>query len=111
MTTQQRIERIKRRAKEDFSNGISLETVLSEALTAFAEEQEKWKPISSAPKDGTWVILATSEGIQCGYWGASWADSSSWIKYHHRSDQEPVLGRITHWQPLPPAPSTGEKPE
>jgi hypothetical protein len=64
-----------------------------------------WRPIESAPKDGTWVILATPVCVQSGYWGPSYFDySPMWLTYAHRSDYAPVHGEPTHWQPLPDPP-------
>ena len=61
-----------------------------------------WQPISTAPKDGRWVILHTPEGVQAGYWGPSYFDSlPMWVQYAHRSESEPVIGEPTHWMPLP----------
>lgn len=61
-----------------------------------------WRPIETAPKDGP--VLAYREG-----WGpfeAHWEwgddeDYQGWIATHADADVEP-----THWQPLPPPPST-----
>ncbi len=64
-----------------------------------------WRPISSAPKDGSKIILC---GHGPGYWNAvgqwvawaeEWRDSAS-ARY--------TLVSPTHWQPLLPAPPPAE---
>lgn len=69
-----------------------------------------WKPIESAPMDGTSLIIATSmdlvgEASYCGSDGWWWANSHGeyWadaVEVHH--------GQVTHWMPLP-APPTGDE--
>lgn len=67
-----------------------------------------WQPIETAPKDGTWVILFTPAGVQCGYWGGSYfGRDMAWLQYAHRSDYEEVEGVPTHWMPLPEPPTVG----
>jgi len=75
--------------------------------------KEKWQPIETAPKDGTWIALwSDGSKVQAGYWGPSYFGSDhKWIQYAHRSECEEVEPEPTHWQPLPepPAqPTTGE---
>lgn len=106
-STQQRIERIKRRAKEDFSNGISLETVLSEALTAFAEETKYLRLLFEAI-DWAAIELEHERLAEKEYSGVMTVREIDRLEYlqklvNLRADI------ISPW-PLPPAPST-EKPE
>ncbi len=70
---------------------------LFDALTAMTSELDEptgWRPIDSAPKDGT-AILGWCEpyGIRLLYWamGDYWSSSDS-------------IYEPTHWQPLPEAP-------
>jgi hypothetical protein len=66
-----------------------------------------WRPIAEAPRDGTWVLLATDEGVQAGYWGPSYfdvAESSKWLVWAHRSDCQEVDGTPTRFLPLPEPP-------
>lgn len=55
-----------------------------------------WRPIETAPKDGTWVILGDKERVVMGFWGSygTWDDG----------DFHDDLGEFTHWQPLPEPP-------
>lgn len=68
-----------------------------------------WRPIETAPKDGTWVILyAPAGGVQPGYWGPSYFDyDPMWLQYAHRSEAREVVGEPTHWMPLPNSPEDG----
>ena len=69
-----------------------------------------WKPIESAPTDGTFYLACDNEsrwvenfpdGHYAGTW--HWSDSrQQWRGHSHDDDRE-----ATHWMPIPPAP-TGE---
>lgn len=68
----------------------------------------EWQPIASAPKDGTAVLLWTTDiiganGRACvGRWGAyngAWWDVG----------MEYTLNHPTHWMPLPPSPSSSKE--
>jgi hypothetical protein len=58
-----------------------------------------WQPIETAPKDGTMILLCTPGGKAAG--GAFHARYKVWSWPY-------VMAEPTHWQPLPPAPITGE---
>jgi hypothetical protein len=64
---------------------------------------EAWLPISSAPKDGTSVLLWTARGVIEGYFEyGSWEQqvcSASYDMAHAYIECKP-----THWMPLPSAP-------
>lgn len=76
-----------------------------------------WRPISSAPKDGSTAIIG---GADCGTGEGFWSDGKEC--YGHRGgagwfwegDRSRLLiasnAHPTHWQPLPAAPKT-ETPE
>lgn len=62
-----------------------------------------WKPITTAPKDGTWVMLGIvgRNEVLLAYWhrllGEWWGQSGSsgeWKKWQ----------KATHWRPMPEAP-------
>lgn len=62
-----------------------------------------WRPIESAPKDGTRILLF-DVSPHVGYWRASRVANKdlypdSWVETGSRHRVDP-----THWQPLPPAP-------
>ena len=76
-----------------------------------------WVPIETAPKDGSYLLLweQYSEAPFVGYWsGGSWSVSHEHVDAEGGWDGANVVDAlsmpITHWMPLPPAPSTeGEK--
>jgi len=65
-----------------------------------------WQPIETAPKDGRWILAASTEYA---------AVKISW-NFHHKDwarhgdkDAEPVLHQPTHWLPLPAPPEDGNE--
>lgn len=76
-----------------------------------------WVPIETAPKDGSYLLLweQYSETPFVGYWsGGSWSVSHEHVDAEGGWDGANVVDAlsmpITHWMPLPPAPSTeGER--
>jgi Protein of unknown function (DUF551) len=61
-----------------------------------------WKPIETAPKDGTCVIVATETRIVGeAFFSRKWC----W------QDGDTMVAKPTHWMPLPAPPvQTGNKP-
>ena len=59
----------------------------------------EWQPISTAPKDGTSVLLFTVDGVMEGYFC-----HGSWQNYVRGGPAEYFP---THWQPLPTPPKEG----
>lgn len=61
---------------------------------------DDWQPIETAPRDGTWFLAYSPDGITLGvarWHGGGWADSSDPYDDCHE-------WRLTHWQPLPTPP-------
>ena len=76
-------------------------------LEKLADRLMQWRPIETAPKDGT-VIVATGynfgdESNERHYVITSWEDGS-WIECSEWNDAS-YLTYLTHWMPLPPAPA------
>ena len=82
-----------------------------------------WKPIDTAPRDGTNVILGWDFAgvwlVRNGWWddGCSACgdcpcdeDDIGWWSYRHSVTQELLNGydEPTHWLPLPKPPTVGE---
>lgn len=73
------------------------------------------KPIETAPKDGTEILLLINNGWEVGYWYQSEYDVNShyWdvsLSSYHGCGccaDKPPQDKVTHWLPLPP---TNEKP-
>lgn len=84
----------------------------AEAMRAYAAEAVRvaqgWRPIETAPKDGT-QILAWAPDFYPGFYGvAEWAEKQDWRP-------ETVAGwfwnyatRPTHWMPLPTPPQADQ---
>lgn len=83
---------------------------------ASALEQEGWRDISTAPKDGTVVLIARDMGAPWGfvrafgYW-VSHGGISGWVPTGAASNPPGVLGLAAPdcWMPLPPPPTGGGK--
>jgi|GEM_PF-1520679 len=68
--------------------------------TALTNADPKWRDISSAPKDGTRLLLLTEKyGASTGHF-----DEDLW-HIHSCLNQDAI---ITHWMPLPQPPKEGE---
>lgn len=70
-----------------------------------------WQPIETAPKNGTWILLAAKDdreenlAVQSGFWSIIY---DGWRDF--KNDNCAIGGfEPTHWMPLPPAP-TASKP-
>ena len=76
------------------------------ALSTAPAPPSPWREIASAPKDGTTILLAYSDG---GVVEGRYIDNTSkgypWAGFIARSmyPQKPGV-HVTHWMPLPPAP-------
>lgn len=85
---------------------IGLAALLREAIAALSrvEGAQGWRPIASAPKDGTRVLL----------YRPNWAEHTVVAWYHALGSEWAavngfdVAGEPTHWMPLPPAPPATE---
>lgn len=71
--------------------------------------EQAWKPIETAPKDASEVLVTDGQYI----WLARWRDGkgtgiygSGWDAGDTDSygDTIFIYGTLTHWQPLPPLP-------
>lgn len=65
---------------------------------------QPWRPIETAPKDGTWIMLVVGNGVRFGCYGpkesrhgVNYGDDWGWGRsWDNRFDTAP-----THWMPLP----------
>jgi hypothetical protein len=65
-----------------------------------------WQPISTAPKDGTRILVFQNGGRGIAWWqGTGGEPSHLWC--HHDGDFRAYCNP-THWMPLPPPPEQGE---
>lgn len=65
--------------------------------------EDEWRPIDTAPKDGTEVLGCWTRGeahTKLAY-GVIWWHDDSWVEY----DTDNRVSDPTHWRPLPVAPA------
>jgi hypothetical protein len=73
------------------------------------------QPIETAPKDGSWVLVATKHFATCARWADEvtdahsdgWPTVAAWVVYeaddaYYSAILEP--NEVTHWMPLPALP-------
>lgn len=104
----------------DFCMGYQSLTTFSrqaEAIAAWnrrAPVEGQWRPIESAPKDGTVVdLFARSAGFSAGPGRIPecWFSDGRWWRWDSQYGDDQCRSRVsnvTHWQPLPPPPGQGE---
>ncbi len=72
-----------------------------------------WRPIETAPRDGTMVIVARHMGDFGWILGrATWVGGNGFVSGWVSHGFDPVMGELglahpTHWQPLPEPPKEG----
>jgi hypothetical protein len=67
----------------------------------------QWKPIETAPKDGTEILVVDHHGeIQLVFWAKYWRHSYDWcIKGGEQEEgSDKTADNPTHWMPLPEPP-------
>jgi hypothetical protein len=67
-----------------------------------------WRPIETAPKDGTRLYLAHSQAAFDGWWEDDvWGDGTEggWVDGSADRYDEPVILHPTHWLPIPELPT------
>jgi len=95
------------RAKEPFTP----ENIASSAITAYLSAM--WKPIETAPKDGTRVLIE-DRGIYIAYWSERCAFEQfktmpGWQIFDCEDGWYSVAAEApTHWMPLPAPPAHSE---
>ena len=69
-----------------------------------AKKQNQWKPIDTAPKDGTYVLVYNNDGYvyDANYDGGKWRFASA--DQHGCGCCSGDYDRPTHWMPLPDKP-------
>ena len=101
----------------DLEGGIRDEEILAAAgeitrLRSLLKEAGEWRDISTAPKDGTEIIIAGDDWSSCASWGETKYHGSGWLDAcdiaHKDSYTARPLSGVTHWLPLPLPPSEDE---
>ena len=94
-----RIERLEDEAAH-FQTSAAESVVMSRAVLASLEAQQ-WRPIETAPKDGTLILVCTKEGaISMSRW-YSLTEKWLWTPFYHWQE-------LAYWMPLPAPPQHGE---
>jgi hypothetical protein len=68
---------------------------------------DRWQPIETAPRDGTWALFWQPANKQAGHPSARKTAvsvdqfSDEWPRARHQLPE----AKYTHWMPLPPAPT------
>lgn len=73
----------------------------------------EWQDISTAPKDGTVILVYANQGRMHNgihaarpHWsGRTGAYGHDWAHANYQDLGDHVSGYVTHWQPLPPPPN------
>lgn len=92
-----------------FEHDIDIELARAALAAALAHlpQGDGWRDIASAPKDGTDILLAAVIGgvwrQKVGWWEAM---DNAWVTAIMGSGRKAWLQNPTHWQPLPPSPSS-----
>jgi hypothetical protein len=92
------------RKSRDAAHIARLDPQTVSALLARLDKAEAgWQPISTAPKDGTYVMLgiAGQDGPCMGFWSER---TNAWDDGDYRS----YMTGFTHWRPLLPPPPSSE---
>lgn len=82
------------------ADGVSALLLEAAAEITRLREMVTWRPIETAPKDGT-EILVNTNAYECG------CVIAKWFKYNGREafrDWDADAHTPTHWLPLPPPP-------
>ena len=58
-----------------------------------------WQPIETAPKDGTFILVAVPGDVKTHIMLVWWVDGWCWDMTN-----TPIVGTPTHWMPLPASP-------
>lgn len=78
------------------------------------ETAPAWRPIETAPKDGTLIVLGARNGVWLGkylpLYGSGYRPENPWssmlLNHDHMAER---YTRPTHWMPLPPSPSSADE--
>lgn len=110
-------EMIDAAAKAFWSDGITYKTERRQSVRAMLEAAlaAAWRPIETAPKDGTEIILTNGLWVAVGWYSHSpflWRDAQAgaWVDSDPRDGGGALSGvnAPTHWMPLPQPPSHKE---
>lgn len=78
----------------------------ADRIEAALQDREGWRPIETAPKDGSYILVTNGEPDGC--FVVCWYDEG-WCYEVHRHDGAVHMNTATHWMPLPAAPTGGSE--
>lgn len=73
---------------------------------AALEAEREWQPIETAPKDGTWQVVArlNQDNVT-----PTWWERASWIEKRSQWSSSGGVCKPTHWMPLPSQPTSKDE--
>ncbi len=77
---------------------------IRDALSALIDSQ-RWQPIETAPKDGSYVLLAWDGQCIMSHWLDNSNTTAPWKGFTVMGLRPWPKGKPTHWQPLPAPPA------
>lgn len=88
-------------------SGVHTKDCELDRLLRASPAETGWRPIESAPKDGTRILLSNGH---IGRW-AKWKTSKSprWVMERRSNNDQWPDQNPTHWMPLPAPPSTAQQ--
>lgn len=91
-----------RKPKDRHARFLVDERDITEAAQALRSQPsvEEWRPIETAPKDGTRVLLGRFDQSARDTAVGFWSGRGTWDDGDFADD----MGEFTHWQPLPEPP-------
>ena len=86
--------------------GDPVHHVITDEAAACIREMVEWRPIETAPRDGTWVVLKDEYSpATIGQWAHNDDATYPWRVFDGSDECNAwVAGRPCYWLPLPPAP-------
>jgi hypothetical protein len=87
-------------SKWNFDSSEYAKEIKEIAKAAWEAAQSQWRPIETAPKTKTILLLTEYEDVISGEWSFEDRDDpGQWFGW-----QEPLDQKVTHWMPLPQPP-------
>ncbi len=87
-----------------FDSALYLSTQMEAYAAARVREALEWRPIETAPRDGTRVILVWGGESINGFFLNNSQSLRPWAGWRTESMVPAPIGQPTHWMPLPPPP-------
>ena len=104
--------------QQDVDNAAAIAACVNFLRTHSAEiagalrDAERWQPIESAPRDGSYILVCNSHGSWIAkyqhFYPSGYRPSSPWASMMLNHDHIEKPGRLdhpTHWRPLPAPPT------